>query len=402
MTSVYIESKGGQRFGGLQYSLSQVFSEIEKADDIMDDDDSTSTISSDDDSVELSDHDDEDDHDDEEHDDDDDDDDSDISSGSEDGTMMDEIQARIEAFSHVGSSPSLALMVFDTVNFKLPSRRYKRPGDSSSVTSIRNTPYAPPKPVPEMFSVEQINNMLRSTRARGKPRVGASGIKRSLSDAVLQSTMYTTIKTGSDASVSSRAARRSPHLQGVSPDTKPWDYLGTLLADQGIQIASFPYTEMDDEFFLTLEPKHFSAYDTEIAAATRNGDLETVRRRYERGGTLLSCNRFKESVVHTICRRGHAHLLNYILSETDIPIQLVDDLGRNPLHDACWTHKPNFELIKLLLDRCPDLLYISDNRGFTPLCYVGKQAWPEWCVFLHENQDMLAPQELLVEPTNTF
>eukprot|EP00428_Durinskia_dybowskii_P048483 CAMPEP_0170344276 /NCGR_PEP_ID=MMETSP0116_2-20130129/73329_1 /TAXON_ID=400756 /ORGANISM="Durinskia baltica, Strain CSIRO CS-38" /LENGTH=41 /DNA_ID= /DNA_START= /DNA_END= /DNA_ORIENTATION= len=41
---------------------------------------------------------------------------------------------------------------------------------------------------------------------------------------------------------------------------------------------------MDEEFFLTLEPKHFAAYDSEIAAATRNGDLETIKRRYEREG----------------------------------------------------------------------------------------------------------------------
>lgn len=397
MTTVYIESKRGQHLGGLHYPLSQVFSEIEKAGDMMDDDDSTSTISSDEGSVDFSDHDGEEHHDEEE-----DDDDSDLSSGSDDSSIMDEIQARIEAFAHVGTSPSLALMVFDTVNFKLPSRRYQRPGDSSSVTSIRNTPYAPPKAAPEMFSVEQINNMLRTTRARGTGRGGATGIKRSLSEAVLQSTMYTSVETGSNASVTSRANRRSPRVPGVSPDTKPWDYLGTLLADQGIQLASFPYTDMDDEFFLTLQPKHFAAYDSEIAAATRNGDLETVRRRYERGGTLLSCNRFKETVVHTICRRGHAHLLNYILSETDISIQLVDDLGRNPLHDACWTHKPNFELIKLLIGKCPDLLYISDNRGFTPLSYVGKPAWPEWYAFLQDNQDILAPQELLVEPANHF
>lgn len=369
----------------------------------MDDDDSTSTISSDEDSHDFSDHDhdDEDDHDDD-HSGDDDDDDSDLSSGSEDESMMDEIQARIEAFAHVGTSPSLALMVFDTVNFKLPSRRYRRPGDSSSVTSIRNTPYAPPKAAPEMFSLEQINNMLRNSRAESKARRGgANGIKRSLSEAVLQASMYTRIESG-NASVSSKSSRRTPHLPGVTADTKPWDYLGRLLADQGIQLSSFPFTDMGDEFFLTLEPKHFAAYDSEIAAATRNGDLETVRRRYERGGTLLSCNRFKETVVHTICRRGHAHLLDYILSETDITIQLVDDLGRNPLHDACWTHKPNFELIKLLIGKCPDLLYISDNRGFTPLSYVAKPAWPEWCAFLHDNQDILAPQELLGEPANTF
>ena len=334
-----------------------------------DDDSSTSTMSSD-----------------ENVDDYDNDDDSEYSSESE--TMVNEIEERIEAYARVGSTPVLAQMVFDSHLFKLPSRKGKRSGPGS-VKSMRSSPSVQQE-APEMFTAGELAKMLSAHRGPQRP-----GLKRSVSDMGL-SAFAGYMNISSAGSVSSRSTVQKPK----NNNTKPWDYLGSLLEYQGIKLASFPYNEIDEEFFSPLESHHFATYDNEIAQATRLGDLDTIRARHRKGKNLLACNRFRETTVHTICRRGHAHLLRYLLTKTDTPIQLVDDLGRNPLHDACWSHKPNFELIKQLVQKCPDLLYISDNRGFTPLSYVGKPCWGEWCKFLEENQDFLAPRELLVEPSD--
>lgn len=329
---------------------------------------------------------------------DDDDDDSEFSGGSDESShsMVDEIEQRIAAFATVGSTPILAQMVFDFENFKLPPKNKPRRSGTSSVTSLRSTPPTPPPQSSSddgMFTVAQLTSMLQSTR--GPAPAPRATMNRSVSALNLQQSMaYTTIS--SDESVSSASTRQHDR----SLDSKPWDFLGSLLESQGIKLASFSYTEMDEDFFLPLEPKHFATYDNEIAQATRVGDLQTLRTRHGRGGSILACNKFKETTIHTICRRGHAHMLRYILSETDVPVQLVDDIGRNPLHDACWTHKPDFDLIKQLIVKCPDLLYISDNRGFTPLSYIGKPCWRQWCKFLQDNQDILAPRELLVEPSD--
>jgi hypothetical protein len=329
-----------------------------------------------------------------------DDDNSDYSGGSDESShsMVDEIEERIEAFARVGSTPILAQMVFDFENFKLPPKNERRRTGTSSVTSLRSKPSAP-APLPDqpsseggMFTIGQLTSMLLSTRgpiATPDP----SSLNRSMSAFDFQSLPYETVRQSS-GSVSSASTRQ----QDPSLDVKPWDFLGSLMKTQGIKLASFSYSDMEDDFFLPLEPKHFATYDNEIAQATRSGDLQALRTRYGRGGSILACNKFKETTIHTICRRGHAHMLRFILEETDIPVQLVDDIGRNPLHDACWTHKPNFDLIKQLIEKCPDLLYISDNRGFTPLAYIGKPCWRQWCKFLQNNQDILAPRELLVEP----
>merc|ERR1712154_754735 len=89
-----------------------------------------------------------------------------------------------------------------------------------------------------------------------------------------------------------------------------------------------------------------------------------------------------ESVVHTACRRGAAEVLRFFMDEAGVSVRVKCDCGRTPLHDACWTHRPNFELIKMLITECPDLLIITDNRNFTPLQYVRQEQYPEWRAFL--------------------
>lgn len=341
-----------------------------------DDDSSTSTISSEGDGMKV-----------------DDDEASDSEYESEESeTMVDEIEDRIEAFVRVGTTPALAQMVFDSHAFRLPGRPTKRSGGGSvnSMRSMRSTPTVKDES-PDLLTAGQLAQMLQAHR--GPPNGG--GLKRSISDVGLKD-MARYSKVSSESSVSSRSSVRP----SKNNDIKPWDFLGSLMDVQGIKLASFSYSEMDDDFFSPLEPCHHSSYDNEIAQATRLGDLNVLRSRHQRGGLLLACNRFRETTVHTVCRRGHAHVLRYLVTSTDVPVQVVDDLGRNPLHDACWTHKPNFDLIKIIIEMCPDLLYISDNRGFTPLSYVAKPSWGKWNKFLEDNQDLLAPRELLVEPSD--
>ena len=357
--------------------------------DDADDDSSTSTISSDGqggdgDNVEN----------------DDDDDDSNFSGDSDESShsLVDEIEERIEAFVRVGSTPILAQMVFDFDNFKLPPKSKPRRSGTSSVTSLRSTPPAPPAPPTHvddsgMFTIQQLTSLLGNIRG---PPTTRGQLTRSTSVLDLGQSPYPTGVSSKDSVSSASTRGRDPSL-----DSKPWEFLGSLLESQGIKLAAFKYTDLDD-FFVPLEREHFASYDTEIAQATRVGDVQCLRNRHRRGGSILACNKFKETTVHTICRRGHADMLRYILSETDVSVQLVDDIGRNPLHDACWSHKPNFGLIKQLIVKCPDLLYISDNRGFTPLSYVGKPCYRQWCKFLRDNQDILAPQELLVEAVDSI
>ena len=63
-------------------------------------------------------------------------------------------------------------------------------------------------------------------------------------------------------------------------------------------------------------------------------------------------------------------------------MRVRDDVGRNPLHDACWTKEPSLDLVRMILEREPDLAILADRRGHTPLGYVRAEHWRVWDEFL--------------------
>jgi hypothetical protein len=147
-------------------------------------------------------------------------------------------------------------------------------------------------------------------------------------------------------------------------------------------------------FFLKMTSKNVQAYDMAKAVAIRNCNIPALRAMHLKGEILQCCNRFGESIVHTACRRGSAVCIQFLTQEAGVSLRVRDDYGRTPLHDACWTNIPNFELIKLVLKSCPDLLFVADKRGYFPLQYVRKDHHGDWCKFLEENHELLSPTEL--------
>lgn len=82
-----------------------------------------------------------------------------------------------------------------------------------------------------------------------------------------------------------------------------------------------------------------------------------------------------------ICRRGDHELLK-VFMDHGCNLQICDDFGRTPLHDACWTSTPNFQIVELILDYDRRLMNIVDCRGSSPLSYVKRDFWGDWVVFL--------------------
>lgn len=55
-------------------------------------------------------------------------------------------------------------------------------------------------------------------------------------------------------------------------------------------------------------------------------------------------------MLHRACRLGSHNVVRELLIAGAEP-RLCDDDGKTVLHDACWSSKPNFEVIRMLLDR---------------------------------------------------
>jgi hypothetical protein len=187
-----------------------------------------------------------------------------------------------------------------------------------------------------------------------------------------------------------------PASSTMENQPKPNDVLVELAKQQGISVVCPNSNNMPD-FFLTVTKNMIANYDLKLMTAVRQGDLLAVQQHAT--SKLQCCNAFHESIIHTTARRGHAHIMKYLLRDQHLNARVVCDSGRNVLHDACWTGSPNFEMVRLLLEECPDLLWIRDNRNYLPLEYVPKDSWAPWCQFLKENELLILPKTIDFERT---
>lgn len=172
----------------------------------------------------------------------------------------------------------------------------------------------------------------------------------------------------------------------MSPD----DYIKILIESQsGFSPKTCPALSVPSDFFLTPTEEHLAAYTSELLEAVQEQEMDAIRQMHETGQSLQCCNRFGESVIHMACRRGLTQVFDFLVNEAKISIRVRDDYGRTPLHDACWSKTPNFEIIDTLLKREPSLLLITDKRGFTPFSYARMEHWAMWRQFLFDRKEIL-------------
>ena len=129
------------------------------------------------------------------------------------------------------------------------------------------------------------------------------------------------------------------------------------------------YKTLDTAYYNAPTPLQEASYDFYLTNLIRCGDLATFADVMQSGISLNPCNAHGESVVHMICRRGDVEFLRVLLN-LGCSVQVSDDYGRTPLHDACWTAKPNFDVVEMLLRADRHLLHLMDCRGALPLSYA--------------------------------
>jgi ankyrin repeat protein len=156
-------------------------------------------------------------------------------------------------------------------------------------------------------------------------------------------------------------------------------YGGALLAD------------LDDNLSFNRPSKAaIDAYDLGVVQAIRYNDMDRLRALLREGKSFNACNRFGESLMHMVCRRGNVEIANFLIKEAGVDVDVRDDFGRTPLHDACWTSKPNVAIMDLLLDHVsPELLLVEDVRGHTPFQYARKEHYEEWLNYLKDKEEDL-------------
>ena len=183
------------------------------------------------------------------------------------------------------------------------------------------------------------------------------------------------------------------HAQIDAGIPKPKEKLKSLLEARGITFTTQK----------SLDVKHLftegcvASHTLELMNAVRNNDMAVIRRLWEEGQNFQTCNRFGESAVHAAARRGNLQVLMFFKEMANVSLRCMCQQGRTPLHDACWTSRPEFGIIRYLLQDYPENLYLTDARGFTPLDFVPHDVYEEWNDFIEENFDLLCLPKGLTE-----
>jgi len=166
--------------------------------------------------------------------------------------------------------------------------------------------------------------------------------------------------------------------------------------------AVAPAPEYWDNYFQPMSQERIQAFDAEVAKLVAQGDIVTLRKHYHQqyrrqqneedhgdqtNADLVvnACNKVTgETLLHTACQSGSYRVVSFLVKRGGGAncLQVRDNSGKSPLIDACWTNQPNFDIIRLLLQKAPCLLFAPDKRGFLPLQYVPRECYEVWNDFL--------------------
>jgi hypothetical protein len=173
----------------------------------------------------------------------------------------------------------------------------------------------------------------------------------------------------------------------------PQLYLDALVRSRGYCTRRF--RSLQTAYFNDPTPLQQASYHVHLIELVRRHDLDAFKLVMQSGAVSPNpCNRFGESLLHTVCRRGDARFLQVLL-QNGASLEVCDDRGRTPLHDACWVPSPHFDVVDLILERDPRLLFVVDCRGAPPLQYVPKKDWQAWVQFLEGRKNAYWPSRNL-------
>jgi hypothetical protein len=172
----------------------------------------------------------------------------------------------------------------------------------------------------------------------------------------------------------------------------PVSFLRALFAStpEGRDLLEKCHVMRQQSAFRRPSQEEVDSYDKDVVRALRDSNIPKLRERFLSGRTMNACNLFGESLLHMACRRGDLDVVRFLIREAQCRIDITDDYGRTPLHDACWTPQPNLSVVEELMSFADPLLWLrQDVRGHTPFEYARRDHREIWMEFLHQKQSML-------------
>lgn len=171
-------------------------------------------------------------------------------------------------------------------------------------------------------------------------------------------------------------------------ELSPQEYFDALLESRGYPTQRYP--TLTTAYFNRPTLLQLHSYDKYLKSCVRRNDAVVLEDCLAGGLSPNPSNMYGESLLHNICRLGNGALLD-LAFRYGASVQVCDDLGRTPLHDACWAADPTLDVFEMIIDRDPQLLHLSDARGNVPLQYVRRDHWSVWKDYLDHIKDRYWP-----------
>ena len=144
-------------------------------------------------------------------------------------------------------------------------------------------------------------------------------------------------------------------------------------------------------YYTTASPLQIASHGPHMLQLIRSGDVEQLTEHLKVGLHPNPCNQFSESLLHNVCRRGDIEMVDVLLAH-GASLQVCDDYGRTPLHDAFWAPRPCFDVVRRILDKDKGMIFLKDKRGSLPLSYVRKEDWTAWREWFDGTVDEYFPE----------
>lgn len=184
--------------------------------------------------------------------------------------------------------------------------------------------------------------------------------------------------------------KTNPIIQNKSSKSEdtPQGFFDAELERRGY--SSTKYVSLEGGYYCRPTLLQKASFGTKMNQAIITSDAALLRRLLDVGLSPNPCNDYGESLVHRVCRRGDHKLLK-VLMEKGCCLQIADDYGRTPLHDAFWKADPSVEVLNIIMKADKDLIRLMDCRGFTPLNYVRKDVHADMIDYLKTIMDQFFP-----------
>lgn len=145
-----------------------------------------------------------------------------------------------------------------------------------------------------------------------------------------------------------------------------------------------------DTYFLEVTPERVNDFQSKVARLVTKGNLDDLKEHHQdslKEGSIIpkinwnACNARGESYLQLACRANARNMAKYLMKQ-GATLKVRDKFGRSPLVELGWTNKPDFGLIRVVLQRAPALLFAIDRRQFLPFQYIPKDVHKDWNEFL--------------------